>query len=103
MPPKSTVRDASSPTVHASCPGAIEKTSPGPSSPSVPSSIMTFIRPERTWPRWMLGRESRLGWVACAAGCGKAIEDLGELGGAGQHRRVAAVERDRLHSEFRSD
>src|SRR5262249_349536 len=44
--------NGSSPTVHASCPGGIEPTSPGPSSASDPSSIRTTIRPERTWMRW---------------------------------------------------
>jgi hypothetical protein len=46
--PKSTTSQASSPTTQASCPGSMRAASPGPTSPSVPSSITTFIRPERT-------------------------------------------------------
>src|SRR5258705_12140184 len=37
---------------HASCPGGIDPTSPGPNSASEPSSIRTTIRPEVTWMRW---------------------------------------------------
>ena len=44
--PKSTTSHASSPTIQASCPGSIRTTSPGRASPSVPSSMTTFIRPE---------------------------------------------------------
>src|SRR5258708_33488974 len=38
--------NGSSPTTHASCPGGIDPTSPGPNSASEPSSIRTTIRPE---------------------------------------------------------
>ena len=50
--PKSMLIKGSFPTVHASCPGGIEPTSPGPNSASDPSSIRTTIRPEMTWIRW---------------------------------------------------
>ena len=50
--PKSMLINGSSPTTHASCPGGIDPTSPGPNSSSEPSSIRTTIRPEVTWMRW---------------------------------------------------
>src|SRR6266436_4082905 len=50
--PKSMLINGSSPTTHASCPGGIDPTSPGPNSASEPSSIRTTIRPEMTWMRW---------------------------------------------------
>src|SRR5271166_4753378 len=50
--PKSMLINGSSPTTHASCPGGIDPTSPGPNSASEPSSIRTTIRPEMTWIRW---------------------------------------------------
>jgi hypothetical protein len=50
--PKSILMKGWSPRVHASCPGGIEPTLPGPSSASDPSSIRTIMRPERTWIRW---------------------------------------------------
>jgi hypothetical protein len=43
------------PTTHASCPGGIRTTSPGPEVASEPSAIFTPIRPEiwyRKWAAW---------------------------------------------------
>jgi hypothetical protein len=42
--PMSIKTHGSSPTTSASCPGGIATTSPGPHSPSLPSSMKTFIR-----------------------------------------------------------
>ena len=47
-PPKSTITQASSPTVQASCPGGMLNASPGLYSCSEPSSMRTVIRPDRT-------------------------------------------------------
>lgn len=44
--PKSMKMQGSLPITSDSCPGGIRTTSPGPSSPSVPSSIQTRIRPD---------------------------------------------------------
>src|ERR1043165_1773861 len=40
------------PTIHASCPGGIDATSPGPISISFPSSILMAICPEMVYTRW---------------------------------------------------